>query len=242
MEFILALLFPIFPVTALYVYLLKNFPRSRVYLLILLPVVAFLTFEVFEGAEVFPYIAYFSIATSLLYAFKSLSVKSLELWLAYNYVAVISLQWVIMESVGINPLLLFGSVLPVVSLHLIVRFLELTYGGAHFLVLRGLGPALPKTSLLLSVSLVTCSAVSPVTLFVVHLTGLLSPDPITQTLLLLNWFLWGWSAIRVVSGFLFGEPREDLNYKDIDSVRFVASFGGLSASFAVGIFLVEAVL
>jgi hypothetical protein len=58
----------------------------------------------------------------------------------------------------------------------------------------------------------------------------------------LSWLLWTWAGVNLLTGIVFGTPREDLSYVDLGR-RDATLYGfGMLALSLFGIVLVEGVL
>ncbi|HIQ30729.1 MAG TPA: hypothetical protein EYH49_01005 [Aquifex aeolicus] len=235
MELILFLVFPLLPITSLYTYLMREYAGLRIYAMVIPPLIGFILLAGYGNFSPPAFITHWGALTSLLYAFRSISVRDLRLWLGYNYVSFLSLQWILIHQGSFSGTLLFLSVAPMLSLALVIRFLEKSVGGAHLSSIYGLGSSSPRLALVMVLSILACAVVPPGAPFVAYLSGsFLTPLPF------LGWFLWGWSAVNVISGFLFGERSHYAPMKDMDGGSFSLSLLGVALSLGTGLVLLEA--
>jgi len=58
----------------------------------------------------------------------------------------------------------------------------------------------------------------------------------------LSWLLWTWAGINLLTGIVFGTPREDLSYADLSRRQALSYAAGILALSLFGIVLVEGVL
>ena len=80
----------------------------------------------------------------------------------------------------------------------------------------------------------------------VAIAATLSDDPkwvlLTLVPLSLAWLLWTWAGINLLTGIVFGSPRDDLDYPDLDARAMLVHGGAMGALAMFGLVLVEAVL
>jgi hypothetical protein len=58
----------------------------------------------------------------------------------------------------------------------------------------------------------------------------------------LSWLLWTWAGINLLTGIVFGVPRDDLRYRDLNPSGAVAQGLGLTALAIFGLYLIEVAL
>ena len=70
----------------------------------------------------------------------------------------------------------------------------------------------------------------------------MSNELLTLLPLSLAWLLWTWAGINLLTGIVFGEPRGDLDYVDLDRRAMLVRGGGMVVLALFGLVLVEWVL
>ena len=212
----LAVLFPTFPLSIPAVFVMRRLKGGSGALMVVLPLAGFTVYSA-SGKEPAPQeLVTLGLLSSLLYAFKSLSINSLEKWVLYHFVSVFSLIWLFLARAEINFVFVLGLVLLFFPLSVLVRILNSRFGSTNSGVIQGLGTKTPKIAFLLSLSILLSIAVPVSTLFFKTLTASLLSRAPELILLSCLWFLWGWSGMRVMSSLVFGRPRENLIYEDLD--------------------------
>jgi formate hydrogenlyase subunit 3/multisubunit Na+/H+ antiporter MnhD subunit len=184
--------------------------------------------------------------TSMLYAFRMLSAKDAHIWLSHLYASALALIWV-GAAHGVSPLLpalgLAASLLPLLFL---LQTLTRQFGIARSGLYPGLGKRMPMFSLLFTAALLMAVAVpvSPGFFAVAELAfgGVSANELPTLIPISLSWLLWTWAGINLLTGIVFGRPREDLVYADIEHRRALAIGGAMLALAVLGILLMELVL
>ncbi|WP_457600246.1 hypothetical protein [Hydrogenivirga sp.] len=218
---ILALLFPTFPLSLPVSFTLQRFGKLRSFLIMLLPILGFFLYS-YLGKPAFPQWAlWIGMGSSLLYAFRALSVKSLKRWLVYHYVSVFSLMWIFLSRAEVNLVFVAGTALVFLSLSLLTGVLESIFGTTNPSFLRGLGAASPVLSFILVVSVLLSVALPTSSLFFSLLASSLLLKIPEFLLLACIWFLWGWSGLRLISSLITGSPRPDLSYEGVDAKTFL---------------------
>jgi hypothetical protein len=213
-----ALLFlPLIPVSLLVSLLLRKGPNLRTSVFLMFPVIGSYALTG-VGWESLPLpILLLACFTSLLYAFKSLSVSSFSRWIIYIFLSFTPLVWLISEGLSPQVSLLVGVLfaLPFVVSSLTDRLLVARFGTSSFRTVRGLGLGTPLLGMLTALSVLSLMAVPPSVVFLTLLLSLLGLNPYTILSVGLVWLFWGWSGIRVLPSLLFGSPREELSYRDV---------------------------
>lgn len=184
--------------------------------------------------------------TSLLYAFRLLSVRDGKIWIAQLYTSALALIWV-GAAQEVAPLLpALGLVLSLLPLSLLLAQLTQRFGIARVGLYPGLGVRMPVFSSVFVPAVLVAVAVpfSPAFFAIADLAfgGLGTNEPMTLVPVGLSWLLWTWAGINLLTGIVFGVPREDLVYADL-SHRDAFRYGAAMLALALfGIVLVEEVL
>jgi hypothetical protein len=184
--------------------------------------------------------------TALLYAFRLISTRDGRIWIGQLYTSALALVWVGVAH-DVSPLLpaigLAGSLLP---LWFLMDGLERRFGISRTGLYPGLGLMMPRFSSVFVAAVLVAIAVpfSPAFFAIADLAfgGIGANELLTLIPLSLSWLLWTWAGINLLTGIVFGHPRDDLQYRDIGSTTLVAQGVGMGVLALFGLFLVEAVL
>ena len=184
--------------------------------------------------------------TSALYAFRLLSAKDGEIWISHLYSSALALIWIGVGA-GVSPLLpaigLSVSLLPLVFLldHLTQRF-----GIARSGLYPGLCCRLPWLAHLFVLAVLAAIAVpfSPSFFAIAALAfgGVAAETVVVLLPIGLSWLLWTWAGVNLLSGIVWGVPREDLTYRDLEPRQALGLGGSMIALGLFGILLVEVAL
>lgn len=185
-------------------------------------------------------------ATSLFYAWRLLSARDGRVWLAQLYTSALALIWV---GVGhqVPPLLpALGLALSLLPLVFLFDVLARRFGIARAGLYPGLALRMPRFALLFVGAVLFAVAVpfSPGFFAIADLGfgGVGRHELITLLPLGLSWLLWTWAGVNLLTGILFGMPRDDLSYTDLDPQSARAQAASLIALAFFGLFLVERAL
>ncbi len=159
------------------------------------------------------WIAYWSVATALLYAFRALALRDLALWLGHLATSVWALLWLPAVfadtgAVGVMTLAVFG--LPLVLLLWLTGQLERHFGAAYAGAPGGLATSLPRLSALLVLLMLAVIGTPLFPGFFALLgivNGLLPAMPVGALGVLVLWMLWAWAGMRMLQGLIVGEPE-----------------------------------
>ena len=159
-------------------------------------------------------------ATSLLYAFRLLSARDGQIWLAQLYSSALALVWLGIGS-GAAPLLpALGLALSLLPLLFLFDTLAKRFGIARVGLYPGLGLRMPLFSSLFVIAVLLAVAVpfSPGFFAIAELAfgGVGANELLTLLPLGLSWLLWTWAGVNLLTGIVFGAPREDLAYRDLE--------------------------
>jgi len=184
--------------------------------------------------------------TSLLYAFRLLSVHDGKIWIAQLYASALALIWLGLAR-QVPPLLpALGLALSLLPLSFLLARLNRHFGIARVGLYPGLGLRMPVFSSLFVPAVLMAVAVpfSPAFFAIIDLAygGLGASELITLAPLGISWLLWTWAGVNLLTGIVFGTPREDLSYIDIGSPNAMRYGVGLLALSLFGIVLVEGTL
>jgi hypothetical protein len=184
--------------------------------------------------------------TSVLYAFRLLSAKEGEIWISHLFTSALALLWIGI-AYGVDPLLpaigLSVSLLPLVFM---LEQLTQRFGIARSGLYPGLCCRMPWFSHLFVLAVLTAIAVpfSPSFFAIAALAfgGVAADEVVVLLPICVSWLLWTWAGVNLLTGIVWGIPRDDLVYRDLDPQRAVGVGGGMVALGIFGILLVEVAL
>lgn len=184
--------------------------------------------------------------TSLLYAFRLLSARDGQIWIGQLYTSALALVWVGVAH-DVPPLLpalgLGASLLP---LWFLLDGLTRRFGIARTGLYPGLALRMPRFAALFIVAVLVAVGVpfSPGFFAIADLAfgGIGTNELLTLVPLSLAWLLWTWAGINLLAGIVFGEPRADLDYVDLDGRAVLLHGSGMGALALFGLVLVEGML
>lgn len=216
-----AVFLPLFPFSLIYNRLFARLGNSwqRIALVLAWPQIGIAVAGLL--AEPLPqWIVHWAVATSVLYAFRSLVIRELGLWTAFMSTSAWALVWPLALLSGSDlsaweqslALQTLGLSVPFVLLSVITGRLQGLFGAAYAGAIGGLASAMPRLSVILVLSILAAVA-SPVFPGFFSLLGLLmdaAPQlPLLAVCVTLVWLLWAWSGARVSQGFTVGPPSEE---------------------------------
>jgi hypothetical protein len=184
--------------------------------------------------------------TSLLYAFRLLSARDGQIWIGQLYTSALALIWVGVAH-DVAPLLpALGLSLSLLPLWFLLDGLTRRFGIARTGLYPGLGLRMPRFAGLFVAAVLVAVAVpfSPGFFAIAELAfgGIGANELLTLVPLSLAWLLWTWAGINLLTGIVFGSPRDDLDYPDLDGRAALVHGGGMAALAVFGLLLVEGVL
>jgi NADH:ubiquinone oxidoreductase subunit 4 (subunit M) len=184
--------------------------------------------------------------TSVLYAFRLLTARDGQIWVGQLYTSALALVWVGVVH-GVPPLLpALGLALSLLPLVFLMGVLTRRFGIARVGLYRGLGVRMPVFSALFVAAVLVAVAVpfSPAFFAIADISfgGVGSNELLTLVPVSLAWLFWTWAGINLLSGIVFGDPRDDLAYADLKPRDALLHGSGMFALSVFGIALVEGVL
>ncbi len=243
----LALLFlPLFPFSSVFVLLIRKLPqswlRSLAFLLWPQPGVWLLG----SSAPAIPeWILYWALATALLYSYRALVIRELNLWLSYIAVSAWSILWIVLSVSDITRLMLFalGFSLPMSLMALLGGELERRFQAAYAGLYGGIAQSHPRLSAMLVFTLLAVIA-TPLfpgffTMMSSIMAEMLTAPPIALGLLLV-WLLWSWSGILLLQGLVMGPVNAEAALTaDLDRINAAVYSALLIAMVVFGLQLTE---
>lgn len=246
---VIGLFLPLFPFSMVFNVL---YARSRLFmvrglLLLLWPQFGLALLAAMPETSVPGWIAPLALATSALYAFRTIAVRELGQWSGYLATSLWALTWLFIapdESItDVTHLHVLGMSLPLILLARLGAGLEQRFGAAYTGLYGGLAQSLPRFSAIL-VLVVLAVIATPLFPSFITLTLLVFREvaiaPWFAVTLLGVWFVWTWSGMRLIQGLVVGpaEPVSDtLDVRDI-SLPVTWLYTGLLTALAAGGFLI----
>ena len=217
MEYLLAAIFlPLFPLSILFnvlfartgsnwlrILLITVWPVTGVYIIVLL------------GENPPQWIVVWAALTALLYAFRSLVMRELNRWTAYMATSSWALLWLVFlpqSESSAQWLIATALVTPLIFMVWLTGRFEKRFGGVYTGLINGLAINTPRMATLL-VFVVLAVIATPLFPGFFALLGmvnkLLPVIPLVAIGVLMVWFLWTWSGIRILQGLMVGPASED---------------------------------
>ena len=208
---------PLFPFSMLFNRLFGRIGNAwlRTALLLLWPQLGVLAL-VTLGEKPDAWMVWWAVATSSLYALRTVALKDLRLWTGYMATSAWSLLWpaAAFAPLGANAdtlgLQAAGLSAPFILLTWISGRLDAELGAAYAGVCGGLAGTVPRLSGLLALSILAAVATPLVPGFFILLATtlhVLPAVPGAALLILTVWLLWAWSGVRILRGFIVGPAR-----------------------------------
>lgn len=207
-----ALFLPLFPLSMLFNGLLAGLPapwRGPFMLVWPLPGLAALGQLPGEAPD---WLLAWALATALLYALRTLTLRELHLWAAHLATSVWALFWLHAGAAGESAGLVWSALgfgVPLLLLSRLAIAIEQRLGAAYAGIHGGLATPLPRLSRSLVLVLLALVATPLFPGFAAMLAAVLASLPGAPLLalgLLLVWLLWTWAAALLIQGLLIGPP------------------------------------
>ena len=200
---------PVFPATLLFSYLYRRLsdPRQRAAMIVLWPQLGVLLLWLFQP-QIPAWLGWAALFSAAFYGFRALVLKGLDAWAGFMALSLLPLAWLLpSEAVGsvLGHVMMLLVTLPLAVLVLLAAEISDRYGAAYLGLTPGLLAEYPRLTGLLVTTLLAVLATPPFPAFFVML-GLLTEVGVSVAVgLLLVWYLWGWSGVRVFQQLAMGE-------------------------------------
>ncbi len=199
-----------------------------------------------EDKWLLPFFGLWGGLTSVLYAFRLLSAKDGEIWVSHLFSSSLALIWIGI-AYGVSPLLpALGLSISMVPLVFMLDQLTQRFGIARSGLYPGLNAPMPLFSHLFIGAVLAAIAVpfSPSFFAIAALAfgGVAADEVVVLLPICLAWLLWTWAGINLLDGIVWGVPRNDLAYRDLDASGALGIGGSMIALGFFGIVLVEVAL
>ena len=212
-----AVFLPVFPFSMLFNRLFARLGNTwlRITLLLLWPQLGVLALLA-SGEKPDAWLVWWAVATSGLYALRTVALRDLRLWTGYMATSAWSLLWpaaAFAPQAANADTLAFqaaGLSAPFVMLTWISGRLDAELGAAYAGVCGGLAGTVPRLSGLLTLAILAAVATPLVPGFFILLATtlhVLPALPWAALLILTVWLLWAWSGARMLRGFIVGPAR-----------------------------------
>lgn len=234
MSWIIAALFlPLFPLGMIFNTLFQKAGNAwlRAIIILLWPLPGIWLLQNF--APTIPdWVVYWAIASSILYAFRSVAVKEIGIWVGFIATSAWCLVWIaVSDGVTLEELLahVIAFSLPLTLLALLVGDIQKRFDSAYAGIVCGLGLTHPRLSgmFVITILAIIASPIFPAFFSMIALVvQTITNHPGIALGLALVWLLWSWSGMRLIQELLVGA---DTQGQSVDI--------GQGAVFVYGLFL-----
>jgi len=186
-------------------------PFVRFLLLLTWPLAGVLLLSLAEEAVPRWFVAW-GLLSSAFYALRLLTVRDLGRYASIQASSVLALTWgLAANGVGVIPLSLFvlAMMFPVALMSLLDGLLTRRFGAAYAGLCPGLGSATPRLAGLLVLATLAAIGTPPFPGFFALLDLFNQLQGLELLGVLAIWLVWGWSAARLLQGFVAGECRQE---------------------------------
>ena len=236
---LVAIFLPLFPFSMVFNRLFARIASApmRIALLLAWPSIGLVLLSAL-GNTLPTWVAYWSVATALLYAFRALALRDLALWLSHIATSAWALLWlpaVFDETARASAWPVAAFSVPLVLLAWLTGYLERTYGAAYAGSLGGLATGAPRLAGLLVFTVLAAigTPLFPGFFVLLNMIGVsLNTTPATALAVLAVWMLWAWAGVRILQGLIVGPPN-DTAQADIGPTQ-TGILGMVMAAFAAG--------
>lgn len=210
---ILAGLFlPLFPLSMVFNGLFNRVnAKLRLALLLIWPQIG-LAIAFSTGIEIPGWIIGWALLTAILYGFRALVLRELNLWVGFIATSVWSILWLVFNTEGVTlsglAFYALGFSIPLVLLVLLSGELEKRFGAAYTGLYNGLAETMPRLSWVIALVVLAIIATPLFPSFSALLAAMLNvagASFMLALMLALAWFIWGWAGARLIQGLLIGE-------------------------------------
>lgn len=190
--------------------------------------------------EVPAWFSAWALATAGLYAFRALVLNEVADWVAFLFVSVSALFWLLppggFSAAEVRQYALL-AVVPLILLSMLSAAITSRFGTAWLGLVGGLVQSCPRLSALVVASVLAVMATPPFPQFLVMIQ-LLTGSPFAVSVAMLGvWYLWGWAGVRFMQRLVLGgapgnPPLAEARLSDLAAWQVAASvvlFAGLAA-------------
>ena len=237
-----AFFFPLFPFSAVFMLLYKKQenPWLKNALIIFWPMVGLYLVYQFE-LNVPVWMQYWAVLTSVFYALRSLVIRDMELWTGFMAVSLWAVLWTVYPKHDINMLFysVLGLSLPLSILILLGSELRKRFDSVYAGLIGGIADSLPRLSRMLVITLLAVIATPVFPGFFVMLVSIVDQMlvvPMIAVALVISWFFWTWSGVRLLQGLITG-PAHESDVEDLGVAPTLFYGVALAVLVLLGLFL-----
>ena len=217
-----AIFLPLFPFSAVFSLLFKKLRNAWLRSLVLLawPQLGLIILND-TGNPLPSWVITWAAATSLLYAYRSLTVREVGHWLSFIAISSWSLLWLSLTSQPADTVSLYalGFSLPFTILALLGGELEKRFMAAYAGLHGGMARSLPRLAGLLVITILAIIATPVFPGFFTMILAVLAhlkTMPVMTAGIVITWLLWSWSGMRMIQGLVTG-PDSTQTTSDLDT-------------------------
>lgn len=226
-------LLPLFPFSIVFNALLERLqhPLLRSLLLLAWPQAGLWTLSN-HVAGVPDWFAYWALASSLLYAFRLVSMREMGRWTGFLGTSAWALLWLpLTTGTPAGELWISATAfsIPLVFLALLADTLETRFGAAYTGLYGGLAQSMPRFSGVLVLSVLAATATPLFPGFFAMLHALIESRPLPAVGLAGIWLVWSWAGARLLQGLIVGsaDPVPDHDIGMISTWGYATGLIGL---------------
>ncbi|MDI3259599.1 MAG: hypothetical protein QJR02_07875 [Sinobacteraceae bacterium] len=231
-----AVFVPLFPLSMIFnaAYAAVRWTWVRLVMLLLWPQIGLWLVPAASAApahRLAPWLSLLGLATGVFYAWRLLSVRALNVWVAFWATSAWSLAWGVMLAGGHGAdlrIAMAGVSVTAAALACGVRALADCWGEAYLGPRHGLGRQAPRLAGVLVVGLLAAMGTPVLPMFFVMLWLVMHTDGYGVVGAMVVWLLWSWSAARVWQVLLFGAERKEAIWSQ-EAVTDLSRFSTMSA-------------
>jgi len=214
---IAAVFLPLFPMSMIFNNLYARFstPLPRILFVLCWPQIGLVILSL-STSEIPSWIVPWAILTSILYAWRMLTLRDIGLWIGFMATSGWSLIWLMLDDrIAYNELHVFiiGICLPLVILTMLGAGLSKRYGAAYLGLYGGIADAMPRFTGIFVVSVLAVIATPLFPAFSLMLYLMLHFLPASPWIafgIAMIWMLWSWAGARLLSGLIVGESNRSV--------------------------------
>ena len=237
---------PLFPFSVLFVLLFKRLPGTwtRSLLLLIWPLAGILLLAG-GNVEIPRWVLLWAVASALLYSFRALVIRELNLWVSYIAVSAWSVLWVVLSSNSSYHLVVFalGFSLPMALMVSLGGLLQRRFSAAYAGLYGGIAQSHPRLSAMLVFTLLAVIATPVFPGFFTMMSSIMAQmleQPLVALGLLLVWLLWSWSGFLLLQGLVMGPVKPSTALQPDLDTRETGAYGALLVGLVLfGLSMVE---
>ena len=240
---LLSLFLPLFPFSAIFSFVFKKLssPGLSVLLLLAWPQIGLGLVDITQQALP-SWLIGWAVVTAILYAWRALVLRDLMMWVLFMAISSWALLWAIAQGQSAVSLKLFalGFSLSLVVMVLLAAQLQKRFQAAYAGLSTGIAETLPRLSWLLVAAVLGVVATPVFPGFFAMLSSVLvqvETMPWIAVGLMLVWFFWSWSGMRLLQGLVTGPAAQQHQVEDLSYVTAVMFGIPLLVNVALGLYM-----